>query len=164
MLAATVSATIVLMKVKTRFAPSPTGLLHLGNARTALFSALWARRNAGVFLLRIEDTDQARSHAAYVDALQQDLTWLGCDWQEGPGVGGPHGPYLQSLRAAVYEEYFGILQRQGLIYPCFCSAQVLERMRRRQQAAGQPPRYDGRCARLTAAEVEARRGKGKSAA
>ncbi|HXH04099.1 MAG TPA: glutamate--tRNA ligase [Candidatus Competibacteraceae bacterium] len=146
--------------VKTRFAPSPTGLLHLGNLRTALFNALWARRHGGVFLLRIEDTDLERSRAEYVTALQQDLRWLGLDWQEGPEVGGAHGPYAQSERGAVYQEYYRRLERQGLVYPCFCTPQELELSRKAQLAAGRPPRYSGRCAQLSEAEREAHRARG----
>ena len=139
--------------VKTRFAPSPTGLLHLGNLRTALFNALHARRHDGVFLLRIEDTDRERSRADYVEALQRDLNWLGLPWQEGPGVGGPHAPYAQSEREAIYQEYFSRLENQGLAYPCFCTEQELKLSRRAQRAAGLPPRYAGTCAHLSEPEV-----------
>lgn len=141
---------------KTRFAPSPTGQLHLGNVRTALFSALLAKRNGGVFLLRIEDTDQGRSMPEYTRALQEDLQWLGLEWQEGPQVGGPYGPYLQSERGAVYQGYFEALERAGLAYPCFCSGRELELLRKTQRAAGQPPRYPGTCANLRPEEVEER--------
>jgi nondiscriminating glutamyl-tRNA synthetase len=141
---------------KTRFAPSPTGELHLGNVRTALFNALLARRDGGVFLLRIEDTDPERSQDRYATALQDDLHWLGLDWQEGPGAGGAHGPYLQSQRGDVYSHYYGILQDKGLSYPCFCSPEALESARRAQRRAGRPPRYPGTCAHLDAAQVQAR--------
>ncbi|MDX1250655.1 MAG: glutamate--tRNA ligase [Gammaproteobacteria bacterium] len=141
---------------KTRFAPSPTGLLHLGNARTALFSALLARRDEGVFLLRIEDTDQERSKAEYTEAVEEDLRWLGLDWQEGPNAGGLHGPYLQSERGAVYRNYFDILEQEERAYLCFCSDRELDLARKTQLAAGQPPRYPGTCARLSPDEVVAR--------
>ena len=95
--------------VKTRFAPSPTGFLHLGNVRTALFNALLARRDGGQFLLRIEDTDRERSRAEFVDALLEDLRWLGLDWREGPEVGGPQAPYAQSERTAIYARYYRCL-------------------------------------------------------
>lgn len=141
-------------RIKTRFAPSPTGYLHLGNARTALFNALYAWSRGGVFLLRIEDTDRERSSRAFIDALQENLHWLGLSWQEGPEAGGAAGPYLQSQRDAVYRRYFDALERQGLAYPCFCSDQTLKQARAAQRAAGQPPRYPGTCARLTPPEVE----------
>lgn len=141
---------------KTRFAPSPTGRLHLGNVRTALFSALLARKNDGVFLLRIEDTDRERSTPEFTHALQEDLRWLGLDWQEGPQADGPHGPYLQSERGAIYQQYFEALERAGLAYPCFCSERELELARKVQRAAGQPPRYAGTCANLGPAEIEER--------
>ena len=141
-------------RIKTRFAPSPTGYLHLGNARTALFNALYAYGRGGVFLLRIEDTDRERSAQAFIDALQEDLHWLGLRWQEGPLAGGAAGPYLQSQRDAVYRRYFDALERPGLAYPCFCSDQTLREVRAAQRAASQPPRYPGTCARLTPREVE----------
>ncbi len=142
--------------LKTRFAPSPTGLLHLGNVRTALFNYLLARASGGSFLLRIEDTDVTRGHDKYIEALQQDLTWLGLEWQEGAGIGGPHGPYLQSQRNAIYEDLFSALQARQEAYPCFCTAQELEIERKSQLAAGQPPRYSGRCYRLSDDERAAR--------
>ena len=135
--------------VKTRFAPSPTGLLHLGNVRTALFSALYARHAGGVFLLRIEDTDEERSQDEHSAALQDDLCWLGLDWQEGPGVEGAAGPYYQSQRYDLYRGYFDRLVQQGLAYPCFCSPRELELSRKTQLAAGRPPRYAGTCAQLS---------------
>jgi glutamyl-tRNA synthetase len=134
---------------KTRFAPSPTGELHLGNLRTALFNALLARRVGGVFVLRIEDTDAERSRVEYARALQADLRWLGLDWQEGPDAGGAAAPYLQSQRAGVYAGYFHALEEGGHAYPCFCTPQELSVARKVQQAAGRPPRYPGTCARLT---------------
>jgi nondiscriminating glutamyl-tRNA synthetase len=136
--------------VKTRFAPSPTGLLHLGNVRTALFSALYARHTGGVFLLRIEDTDEERSQDEHSVALQEDLRWLGLDWQEGPGTEGAAGPYYQSQRYDIYQGYFDNLERQDLAYPCFCSPRELELSRKSQLAAGRPPRYAGTCALLSA--------------
>lgn len=138
--------------VKTRFAPSPTGYLHLGNIRTALFNALLARRWGGRFLLRIEDTDRERSRPEYVAALLEDLRWLGLDWQEGPEVGGAHGPYAQSERAAIYADYYRRLEATGQTYPCFCTPAELALSRKAQQAAGRPPRYAGPCARLSEAE------------
>jgi len=141
---------------KTRFAPSPTGYIHLGNVRTALFSALVAARDHGVFLLRIEDTDAARSTNDYTDALKEDLDWLGMRWQEGPDVGGDHGPYHQSQRAEVYARYYRELEQHDLAYPCFCSEHQLALSRKAQIAASKPPRYAGTCARLTAEQVQAK--------
>ncbi|MEJ2345493.1 MAG: glutamate--tRNA ligase [Gammaproteobacteria bacterium] len=141
---------------KTRFAPSPTGRLHLGNIRTALFNWLLARRDQGVFLLRFEDTDLERSAAAFEPGMQQDLHWLGLDWQEGPGAGGDCGPYRQSQRLHLYQEYFDRLESRGLVYPCFCTQQELKLARKAQLASGRPPRYPGTCAHLSGEEVQAR--------
>ena len=138
--------------IKTRFAPSPTGYLHLGNVRTALFNALLARRWGGQFLLRIEDTDRERSRPEYVAALLEDLRWLGLEWQEGPEVGGAQGPYAQSERAAIYADYYRRLESAGQAYPCFCAPAELALSRKVQLAAGRPPRYAGTCARLSEAE------------
>ncbi len=140
--------------VKTRFAPSPTGHIHLGNARTALFSLLLARRHDGTFLLRMEDTDSARSREEFIRSIQADLRWLGLEWQEGEGVGGVHAPYRQSQRGEIYREYLGRLERAGRVYPCFCTPQELAVSRRVRLDAGEPPRYSGRCARLPAEERE----------
>lgn len=148
--------------IKTRFAPSPTGFLHLGNVRTALFNALLARRWQGIFLLRIEDTDRERSRAEYTEALLGDLRWLGLQWQEGPECGGPQAPYAQSEREAVYEEYYGQLEKAGRTYPCFCTPTELAVSRKAQLAAGRPPRYSGTCARLSPADRCARLERGLS--
>src|ERR1700730_17565116 len=105
--------------VITRFAPSPTGSLHLGNARTAFFSHLWARKSAGRFILRIEDTDVERSQARFRDALMVDLGWLGLDWDEGPDIGGPSAPYAQSERGAFYRNLFAQLETSGRAHACY---------------------------------------------
>ena len=139
--------------MKTRFAPSPTGLIHLGNARTALFSALYAHHAHGTFLLRIEDTDRERSKDEYTQALMRDLCWLGCKWGEGPDIGGSYGPYWQSEREVIYDRYFQILEKQGMAYPCFCSEEQLALFRKVQLSAGQPPRYPGTCRQLTKEEI-----------
>lgn len=144
----------------TRFAPSPTGALHLGNARTALFNYLLARGRRGRFVLRIEDTDAQRSHEDHTGALIRDLHWLGLDWEAGPDREDPLGPYRQSARTALYEHYFAELGAQGTAYPCFCSALELEASRRAQLAAGRPPRYAGTCRELTEAEQARRRAAG----
>lgn len=148
-------------RVKTRFAPSPSGFLHIGNARIALFCALHARHAHGVFLLRIEDTDRERCEERYTEAVEEDLRWLGLDWQEGPRVGGAHAPYVQSGRMAIYREYFERLETDGLVYPCFCSAQELALSRKAQINAGQPPRYAGTCAALTPEQIRARLAQGE---
>lgn len=139
--------------IKTRFAPSPTGYIHLGNARTALFSYLVAQRDQGIFLLRIEDTDQLRSGAEFAIQLEYDLEWLGTNWQEGPNRDGVHGPYFQSQRQAIYAKYFHRLEEEGFAYPCFCTEQELAINRKIQLSAGQPPRYPGTCRHLTLEQV-----------
>lgn len=144
----------------TRFAPSPTGSLHLGNARTALFSYLWARKSGGRFILRIEDTDVERSDARHRDALLGELRWLGLDWDEGPQVGGPSAPYLQSERGDWYRELFARLEADGRVYPCYCTPEELELSRKLQRMAGKPPRYAGTCRALGAAERAARLSRG----
>ena len=139
----------------TRFAPSPTGELHLGNARTALFNALLAWSRGGRFLLRIKDTDVARSRAEFTAALMDDLAWLGISW---------HGePLHQSVRAAIYNAELVKLGEQGLVYPCFCTQRELELARASQLAAGRPPRYSGRCRGLSSAELKARMDAGEPA-
>src|SRR5262249_48123621 len=110
----------------TRFAPSPTGALHLGNARTAFFSHLWARKSGGRFILRIEDTDVERSRQVFLEGLLADLRWLGLDWDEGPDVGGPSAPYSQGARGALYASMFARLESSGRAYPCYCTAEELE--------------------------------------
>lgn len=140
--------------MKTRFAPSPTGFIHLGNARTALFSALFAQGHGGVFLLRIEDTDKERSTEEYIKSLCHDLKWLGIHWQEGEELGGDAAPYRQSERDSVYEHYYHRLQELGRAYPCFCSEEELELERKLQKASNQPPRYSGKCTRLSSADIE----------
>ena len=149
--------------LKTRFAPSPTGLLHLGNIRTALFNFLLARRGRGTFLLRLEDTDAMRGHEKYARALEHDLRWLGLGWDEGPEAGGPHGPYAQSERGPIYKEYFAALESNGLAYPCFCSEHELAIARKTALAAGRPPRYAGKCRVLPPPEVQARFARGEPA-
>lgn len=139
--------------VKTRFAPSPTGNIHLGNARTALFNALYAYHYHGIFLLRIEDTDKERSREQYSQQLLEDLQWLGLNWQEGPDRGGEHAPYYQSARQPIYAHYYAQLAQQNQVYPCFCRPQDLSLSRKLQRVAGQAPRYAGTCAHLSSAEV-----------
>ncbi len=141
---------------RTRFAPSPTGLIHLGNARTALFNALLARRDHGAFILRIEDTDRERSRREHEAALMEDLAWLGLVWDEGPDRGGPHAPYRQSQRGERHHALLQALVERRQAYPCFCTPEALEAERREQRTRGLPPRYSGRCARLDPAEAARR--------
>src|SRR5262245_52900214 len=144
--------------VRARFAPSPTGRLHVGGARTALFNWLFARHHGGTLVLRIEDTDAERSTPAAEKALLEDLRWLGIDWDEGPDVGGPHGPYRQTERLSIYAAHVERLLAAGTAFRCFCTDADLERKRQAQLAAGQEPHYDGTCRTLTPDEITARRG------
>ena len=146
--------------VVTRFAPSPSGELHLGNVRTALFNLLLARRLGGRFLLRIEDTDAARATDAHAAALERDLEWLGLQWDEGPRRDGGTGPYRQSQRGSLYAPLLARLEAESAAYPCFCSSQELELSRRAQLAAGRPPRYAGTCAQLSVSDIAGRRAAG----
>jgi nondiscriminating glutamyl-tRNA synthetase len=139
--------------VRVRFAPSPTGLLHIGNARTALFNFLFARRNQGVLVLRIEDTDLERSTEPSVGRIIEDLKWLGISWDEGPDRDGPAGPYRQSQRISIYREFADRLSQEGKSYKCFCSEERLEKLRKEQLSRGKMPRYDGRCRSLSAEEI-----------
>jgi glutamyl-tRNA synthetase len=142
-------------KPRVRFAPSPTGLLHVGNARTALYNWLFARRTGGKFILRIEDTDLERSETRYEAQLIEDLAWLGLDWDEGPGdpIGAPdrgtHGPYRQSERLAIYAQHTERLLAEGKAYRCFCTPEELETERAQAVAAHGPQIYSGRCRTLT---------------
>lgn len=142
------------MLLKTRFCPSPTGYIHLGNVRTALFSALFAKNGKGVFLLRIEDTDKTRSDETYTQALMRDLRWLSLNWDEGADAKGDNGPYYQSERQAVYDRYYDTLVEKKLAYPCFCTEEQLTLQRALQKKAGKPPRYAGTCRHLTPAQRE----------
>ncbi|NLI46504.1 MAG: glutamate--tRNA ligase [Acidobacteria bacterium] len=144
------------MSVRVRFAPSPTGNLHVGSARTAIFNWLFARHHGGTFVLRIEDTDQERNRPEYTRSILDGMRWLGLDWDEGPEAGGDHGPYFQSERLPLYREALARLRREGRAYPCFCSPERLEAVRQEQLAAKANPRYDGTCRSLSAAEAQAR--------
>lgn len=149
--------------MKTRFAPSPTGHIHLGNARTALFNFLLAHSQSGCFLLRIEDSDATRSLLALAKELEEDLVWLGLPWQEGPGQEKGLGPYYQSQRQAIYTLYYEQLVTMSRAYPCFCSEAELLMMRKQQLALGKPPRYNGRCRNLTADQIADKKGQGQRA-
>ncbi len=141
---------------RVRFAPSPTGHMHLGSARTALYDYLIAQQNEGEFIIRIEDTDRKR----YVDGAEQELldglTWLGLYWQEGPDKGGPYGPYRQSERKEIYQKYARQMVENGNAFYCFCSPQELEQKRQSQLAEKKNPRYDGTCRRLSIEEADQR--------
>jgi glutamyl-tRNA synthetase len=144
----------------TRFAPSPSGNLHLGNARTALFSFLLARRAGGRFVLRIEDTDAGRSSEEFCRNQQEDLIWLGLTWDAGPGREDERGPYRQSRRVAFYTRHFATLEQRDRVYECYCTPLELEVSRKSQLSAGKPPRYAGTCRHLTAAQRAAKRAAG----
>jgi len=139
---------------KSRFCPSPTGLLHLGNLRTALLNVLLAIKSGGTFILRIEDTDTERSKTKFSEAVCDDLEWMGLGWQEGPRVGGPEDSYYQSKRNSIYESFYDKLLERDLIYPCFTSDEELKIIRRNQMAAGEPPRYTGIWANATKEDIE----------
>ncbi len=151
-------------KVRVRFAPSPTGQLHIGNVRTALFNWLFARQKRGAFILRIEDTDVERSEARYETQLLEDLRWLGLDWDEGPDVGGPYPPYRQSDRMEIYRENAQRLILEQKAYYCFCTPEELERERQQALAEQRQPIYSGKCRRLDPAEAARRRAAGEPAA
>jgi glutamyl-tRNA synthetase len=146
--------------VRVRFAPSPTGNLHVGGARTALFNWLYARNLGGKLILRVEDTDQARSTRESEDAMVRDLKWLGLDWDEGPDCGGPYGPYRQSERQAIYKQLAMQLVEEGHAYPCFCTDKELTMMKEEQEAKKLPPKYTGKWATASEEDVDAEMAKG----
>ncbi len=141
-------------KVRTRFAPSPTGYMHVGNLRTALYAYLLAKKDDGTFILRIEDTDQERYVEGAVDVIYNTLKTVGMFWDEGPDVGGDYGPYIQSERMGMYMEYAKKLVESGDAYYCFCDKDRLEEVRTIQKASGMAPKYDGHCRNLSKEEVE----------
>lgn len=141
-----------MIAARTRFAPSPTGYLHIGGAWTAFFNWLHSRHAGGAFILRIEDTDRSRSTEAYEAAILEDFRWLGITWDEGPDIGGPVGPYRQTERGHLYERYARELLDRGAAYPCYCTPEDLDAERRRAEAEHRPHRYSGRCRNLTAGQ------------
>ena len=147
---------------RTRYAPSPTGRTHIGGARTALYDFLLARKTGGQFILRIEDTDRKRLVPGAEDEILESLRWFGLQWDEGPDIGGPAGPYRQSERTAMYAEHAQRLVDQGAAYLCFCSPERLAQMRQDQQKRKEPPHYDGLCRKLGADEARARADRGEA--
>jgi len=147
---------------RVRFAPSPTGRFHIGGARTALYDFLLARQTGGQFILRIEDTDRKRFIPGAEEEIMDSLHWLGLEWDEGPDIGGPFGPYNQSERTQIYKQHAEILVERGNAYPCFCSPERLSQVRKQQSKIKQPPRYDGLCRRLAPEEAQARVQAGES--
>ena len=150
-------------KIKVRFAPSPTGDLHVGNIRTALFDWAYARHTGGTFLFRIEDTDTTRVTDEYINAAIDTLKWLGLDWDEGPEVGGDNGPYLQSQRLDIYAHWAAKFIEQKDAYHCYCSPEELEAVREAQRAANQAPGYNGHCRDLTVEQIAAYKTQGRAA-
>ncbi len=144
------------MPVRVRFAPSPTGHLHVGNVRTALYNWLFARQRGGTFILRIEDTDAERSERRFEEQLMDDLRWLGLDWDEGVEAGGEYGPYRQTERFGLYQQHADRLLEEGKAYFCFCSVEELERERERQLSLQQQPHYSGKCRAVPPAEARRR--------
>jgi glutamyl/glutaminyl-tRNA synthetase len=154
----------VMSKIRVRFAPSPTGYVHVGNARTALFNWLFVRQQGGVFVLRVEDTDILRSASEYEQKLMEDLRWLGLDWDEGPDVGGQFGPYQQSKRLDIYASRTQELLAKGKAYYCFCSPEELEEERKKALSSGETPVYSGKCRSIGPMEASQRVKDGEEAA
>ncbi len=151
-------------EIRCRFAPSPTGMIHIGNMRTTLFNWLFARHQGGTFVLRLEDTDLARSEDQYEDTIYEEMRWLGLTWDEGPDIGGPYGPYRQTERTSTYQEYAQRLIASGHVYECFCSQQELDQARAVAEAKGETYHYDGRCRSLSPQDRERLRAEGRVAA
>ena len=147
--------------VRTRFAPSPSGDLHVGNVRTALYAWAWARHTGGRFVFRVEDTDRSRVTDAAIATAVDDLRWLGLDWDEGPEVGGDYGPYRQSERLPLYNEWVERFLAAGSAYHCYCTQEELDAERETRRAKGLPPGYQGRCRDLSAAQVAAYKAEGR---
>ena len=148
--------------VRVRYAPSPTGLPHVGNVRTALFNWLFARGNEGSFIVRVEDTDQTRLMAGAVEGILEGLRWLNIDWDEGPEVGGPYGPYFQSQRLDLYQEAAQGLIDRGHAYHCYCSSNRLQEMRQQQMKERKNPGYDGHCLTLSPYQLQSYRDGGET--
>ena len=151
-------------KVRVRFAPSPTGYLHIGGARSVLFNYLYAKNQKGIFVLRIEDTDTARSTREFEEMQKADMRWLGLNWDEGPDTGGPHGPYRQSERQEIYQKLAKKLLDETQAYYCFCTDKELEEKKALAMKLGRPPQYDGKCRHLPSEEVKNRLAAGEKGA
>ena len=148
-------------EVRVRYAPSPTGMQHIGGVRTALFNYLYARSKGGKFILRLEDTDRTRYDEKYVQNLYDTMAWLGLEWDEGGDKGGEYGPYVQSERFELYKKYAFELVEKGEAYYCFCDSERLERIRKIQTENKMAPGYDRNCRHLTPEEVKANLDAGK---
>lgn len=151
-------------EMRLRFAPSPTGPIHVGNAHTMLFNWLWARNQGGKFILRFEDTDQARSKPEWAEVIYNEMRWLGLDWDEGPDIGGPFAPYNQMSRLDLYAEYFNRLKAAGVVYECFCTPEELQAERKEFEAKGIPYKYTRRCCSLTEADRQRFAAEGRKSA
>ncbi|MFP4498684.1 MAG: glutamate--tRNA ligase, partial [Vulcanimicrobiota bacterium] len=147
--------------IRVRFAPSPTGRLHVGSFRTALFNWLFARKNRGCFILRIEDTDQQRSEQAFLESQLNDLKWIGLNWNEGPEVGGNYGPYFQMERLPLYSQFAQKLVEEGKAYFCFCTPEELKNQREEARKEGNDPGYQGHCRKLADTEMQEYRQEGR---
>src|SRR5690554_2042390 len=150
------------MEIRTRFAPSPTGYLHIGGLRTALYTYLIAKKNNGKFLLRIEDTDQERFVEGSIEVIYKTLKLVGLKHDEGPDIGGPYGPYVQSERKPIYLEYAKQLVEKSGAYYCFCTKERLDNLRKEAESRNEAFRYDGHCRELTKEEVDNRLQAGES--
>ncbi|MBI2167501.1 MAG: glutamate--tRNA ligase [Candidatus Omnitrophica bacterium] len=146
--------------IRVRFAPSPTGYLHIGNVRTALFNYLFAQHEGGKFILRIEDTDKERSRPEFIEGLVEDLAWMGIRWDEGPGIGGDSGPYQQSERLEIYRKFLRDLIQKGKAYECYVTEEEIEEMKRQARLEKKPPRFDNRGRNFSREEIEKRRARG----
>src|SRR3989338_9044536 len=146
--------TTVKKEIRVRIAPSPTGSAHIGTARTALFNYLFAKKNKGKFVLRIEDTDKERSEQKWTDEILTELRWLGIKWDEGPDIGGKFSPYKQTQRMDIYKKYLEKLLSEKKSYYCFCSEEELEAKRQDQMSRGVAPKYDGKCRNLSKEEAQ----------
>ena len=151
-------------KPRYRMAPSPTGALHIGNARTALYNYLLARKTGGTYILRIEDTARDRSRPEFEQTIFEAFRWLGIEWDEGPEIGGDYGPYRQSERVDLHREWLGKLIDRGWVYRCFCTPEELADERKRAQAEKRPPKYSGKCRGLSETETRRRLEAGEQAA
>ena len=141
-------------EVRVRIAPSPTGFLHIGLARAALFNYLFAKKHQGFFVLRIENTDKERSKQEYEKDIMENLKWLGIEWDEGPDIGGSYGPYRQSERMDHYWPYVERLLKEGKAYYCYCTPEELDFERKKMTAAKIAPRYSGKCRNLSSEQIQ----------